>query len=760
MMNPPPLDGLQGSYSTDSLTLGIGSNALLTPAADSTPDSPDSKKSPAKKRKRDSTAGATDENDRFAEIDSLLAQKRKPRMKTSCHPCRKRKVGCDRQQPCHTCVERRHPEFCVYESGESSKTPASGTNAGTILNDGLGGADVVTVPRKTMQQFLNKVEHLESLVSELKTELRMSHGLRHGSNGSMNSPGMPFGDRYSISSAAGDRDRQESTFEDETSEDAKRDEISTNALTGQTVHVGSHSIPALMMSLIKGQAEAGDIDWSEFMNGGGVLPLLGLDNETATYPFLDLWANSDENLVKVSRIADMLPGEEDCNNMFHVYKTVSQIVFPAVANMGRFSDELMQFHLTRAQEPRETGITETSIYGKSLTWIALLFAILASGCHFSDMYERRARTLTSKAFICCSFECLRLINFLSHPTEESLQTMLVFLNTLLNMYNAGVSWAMLGLCIRLAQSLGLHRESRTNATLQVQNERAKIWWAILWQDSLISIVYDRGGCIINMDSSRRVPSEFDTEPGTWGFERCMYEVAKIGLQVVKERDIRASSFEVQARMEEHERDIAKLENSANRSMQDLSSCREMKDKQQNLILQVHKSYLLSEIFRPSLSPVFSHKTGGTSMLSSSMLRMRGVCIENLVIVVRAWSDLMRFGSYPNRSWPAMHRALSSALLLGILKEHERDQKVLALLNEFLRYLEETVQGLDEQDIPDPLKRSLTWIRRLITPKGSGGPGSQTSGSPSSMSLENMMLELEGSPWGLLERMMWPGDGTP
>ncbi|KAF2090165.1 hypothetical protein K490DRAFT_23, partial [Saccharata proteae CBS 121410] len=43
---------------------------------------------------------------------------RKKRAKTSCYPCRERKVKCDHQQPCETCTKRGHTELCLYEDSK------------------------------------------------------------------------------------------------------------------------------------------------------------------------------------------------------------------------------------------------------------------------------------------------------------------------------------------------------------------------------------------------------------------------------------------------------------------------------------------------------------------------------------------------------------------------------------------------------------------------------------------------------------------
>lgn len=45
-------------------------------------------------------------------VRELLKNKRKVRGIRACFPCRHRKVRCDGQSPCSSCVERGHSELC------------------------------------------------------------------------------------------------------------------------------------------------------------------------------------------------------------------------------------------------------------------------------------------------------------------------------------------------------------------------------------------------------------------------------------------------------------------------------------------------------------------------------------------------------------------------------------------------------------------------------------------------------------------------
>lgn len=48
------------------------------------------------------------------------------------------------------------------------------------------------------------------------------------------------------------------------------------------------------------------------------------------------------------------------------------------------------------------------------------------------------------AAVCCAYECLRIVNYLSCCQLEDIQSLLVLGNVISNSMNAGVAWALLG----------------------------------------------------------------------------------------------------------------------------------------------------------------------------------------------------------------------------------------------------------------------------------------------------------------------------
>lgn len=51
------------------------------------------------------------------DFDSVLFKRRRFRAAKACYPCRRRKVKCNLNRPCETCIGRGHADLCEYRSG-------------------------------------------------------------------------------------------------------------------------------------------------------------------------------------------------------------------------------------------------------------------------------------------------------------------------------------------------------------------------------------------------------------------------------------------------------------------------------------------------------------------------------------------------------------------------------------------------------------------------------------------------------------------
>lgn len=170
----------------------------------------------------------------------------------------------------------------------------------------------------------------------------------------------------------------------------------TNADQGQTVHFGAGSIPAFLISMRNG----GNTDLTEAQEvlGKSILPMFGLDNESATYPFVDLWGLPHGSLARAQELAKALPSDTQSLSFFRYYRDMAFVIYPGLAQLEIFEEELNQFLVLRAaNDAAGEGVTEQQVHGQDFHWLGLLFAVLASGAQSSQM-QRKERELTSQVY--------------------------------------------------------------------------------------------------------------------------------------------------------------------------------------------------------------------------------------------------------------------------------------------------------------------------------------------------------------------------
>lgn len=79
-----------------------------------------------------------------------------------------------------------------------------------------------------------------------------------------------------------------------------------NELGEGTTYLGSRSVLAYLLDKSGTSQET-----AQALLEGGILPKLGLDNESATYPFVDLWS-ADNSTFDVGTVITALPDDHQC----------------------------------------------------------------------------------------------------------------------------------------------------------------------------------------------------------------------------------------------------------------------------------------------------------------------------------------------------------------------------------------------------------------------------------------------------------------
>ncbi|KAJ5688869.1 hypothetical protein N7462_003261 [Penicillium macrosclerotiorum] len=615
-----------------------------------------------------------------AQVDAIIRTKRKAREPKACYPCHARKVKCDRNLPCDGCVKRDHADLCSYERPSKKRpqafheSPVGGASASSALEqpalyshddnsthvnsepipaysnraNGVSSGGRVSIAREEWDNVRNRLREMESTISSLRVGLERAE---EGPAVALETGSVQSGDTSSRSK--GNSPEREGIH-------------AANTLGKGTVHLGSRSVLAYILNNKSGS------DQLQALLEGGILPKLGLDNESATYPFVDLWS-SDMSTFDISAVCSALPTDQQCREFFFCYKDIAGAIYPVLEDIHEFENSLrllLQNRTASGGVYREDANEAQNPFGVSIAYLGLLFAVLASGCQSSDLGSKE-RELTSQVYVCCSYQCLRMTNFLSQPTIEAIQTLLVIGNVLSYNMNPGISYVLLGMTLRMGLALGLHVESSRFSPLE-RYRRRHVWWSMAWQDSHFSLSYDRPSttAVSQPDIAYREGSK----PGDLSYFETLCRVISLALEVVRIRMLSPHSQMSFESIQGYKERIKRIMVEAKPHLRDAKWCSSSPEHLERVVLKLHSSYISSELCRPSLKPSVDSNDPDTSS-------MRGDCVSNLMTTVEAYIEMHNISSHASRSWIALQRAISSAFLLAVIEEAKSEPKVWILLRQ-------------------------------------------------------------------------------
>ncbi|KAM7187176.1 hypothetical protein V8F20_011101 [Naviculisporaceae sp. PSN 640] len=644
-------------------------------------------------------------------VSEILKAKRKSRGIKSCFPCRHRKVRCDGGIPCSNCVRRDHASLCrtavpspasstvsmqsTSQStrpsidllmnpipNENQKSPLSGpeyfqgsvhglghTGAQHHGNQSLPGlADIqaASSPFSTsevgyhdVQQTIRGLERIEEQIASLKADLIGRRSDTHSGT-------------YSAYYATPPNHHEPLT--QSTSSKRRWGRRYIEGASGAAIFLGGRSDPPATLG-------CHDDNTVRSLEDG-----LYLDNimqpeyfAPRTYPFTNLWT-AEASLPDVCRT---LPHNSDIIRYWQAFETYVFPFYPALVALEEFRSSMFMFlgRRSTAATPNTGSASPSYLETTDPSWLSLLFAVLACGAQFSDDAAKE-RDLRSKVFICSSFQCLRTANLFHKTDMNQIQAMALVGHSLRNNLETNSAWIFMGATLRLAQSIGLHEAASMPATSQLDEaqERRKrqakhLWWTLVWQDTLLSITYDRPTTSIFTTTAWTVPytaccpQQTTKEQKGHTFAEAVFHVCQIMLDRSRQEHaigpLQSGTPKTAEILEHSKRRLELTVQEAAPYFRDEAYCKTMQEHLERLALQIHVSYAACAIYRLCLD----RNTGADSEPVNpvgykcpwSRAKLKEEYIAHAAKAVRSFLDMYRLSPNVCRSWAFVHNAVSCAV---------------------------------------------------------------------------------------------------
>ncbi|RBR10704.1 uncharacterized protein FIESC28_09351 [Fusarium coffeatum] len=371
----------------------------------------------------------------------------------SCVVCRSRKVRCDKLSPCSNCRRANIP--CVVPSNDR---PPRWARRLERFN-----GDAQTESRPSGDQALERLQTLENLVKELRGQLEVANASSRGASSDAASPPENVKIAASPSSStasdvqkhfgrmvlkdANQRRYIASGFWSRISDELEGLQMDTRRMGDDGASSEDDDFPASTPSTQEQHREPAERHAFLFQNDMSPSSLGGQDFNPlpSQIPFL----------------LDVF--EENMNIIMHV------VHMPSIRKMVRSS---------RGSKPQITFKHQAllfSIYYAAITSMEDEDVLTNFGATKTDLNLKFRRGLE---------QTLARADFLNDPDIVHVQTLTIFLS-LARRYDSPVYiWMMTGLLIRMARSVGLHRDGSQFSHLSPfeVEQRRRLWWMVIVVD--------------------------------------------------------------------------------------------------------------------------------------------------------------------------------------------------------------------------------------------------------------------------------------
>ncbi|EPS45268.1 hypothetical protein H072_726 [Dactylellina haptotyla CBS 200.50] len=206
------------------------------------------------------------------------------------------------------------------------------------------------------------------------------------------------------------------------------------------------------------------------------------------FPFPTLWKATDG----LGAIWNCLPPVDEVLLYIEAYRQRAQCAYPYIYAELQDDEVLRRF--------LEGGVQNAE---KQPSLLALVLISIALGIQCSVYHRRGFKWVTgameedrrfSEVYFAAAFQTLRIMGFSARPDALTLQTLLMMLPYLTNSGRCCDAWVVHGMAIRVAQSMGYHRDPtllRPSPPPDDAHVRRILWWWVLYQDVHLSMIFGR-----------------------------------------------------------------------------------------------------------------------------------------------------------------------------------------------------------------------------------------------------------------------------
>lgn len=360
------------------------------------------------------------------------------RVSRACLPCHSAKRKCNKARPCSQCLKRQITSNCIYESVTDADLEA------------LEAADPGLLSEN--QVLRSRVGELETAIAALRAQLRQprngqgrSRKRRRGSDASVDSQNDRDGKYY-----------------------------------GRSIYLGGPAAPDLLQRMMPLLAPADQPDLLLAFSGGSLDTNPSASPGGFPFPTIFPASHTAKEMLYLLREIGRERSDALVDSFFELIDPIYHYV-PSGWFYQRYNKSWDAVTALADPLADSIGLIEVPLAQE----LALVYVVLGLG----DLVSERTM---ANVLIPASMQLLRISNFLASPSLDTLHTLCFFAVYLQHQGKLSEHWPLLGLVIRLAQSMALHRDpSLINLPPQEGEVRRRLFWTIAAQDTALSLMFGR-----------------------------------------------------------------------------------------------------------------------------------------------------------------------------------------------------------------------------------------------------------------------------